>query len=88
MLRLNLESLGAIAAKGHEELVSKIKDTPLTENEFASLNGVVKYICAGETFQDVMKVFPTEQGTPAGFRRDLTLRYRFKNCVNLQRDVE
>lgn len=87
MLRLNLESLGATAAKGHDELVSRVMDTPLSEHEFASLNGRVKHIYAGESYQDVMKVFPTEQGTPAGFRRDLTLCPGDLLRVDLIRDI-
>lgn len=87
MLRLNLESLGATPVKGQEELVSRAMDTPITEHEFASLNGRVKYISAGSTYQDVMSVFPTEQGTPAGFRRELALRPGEVLCVDLVRDI-
>lgn len=87
MLRMNLESLGAVPAKGQEELVSRVMDTPVTDNELASLNGRVKYISAGDTYRDVMKVFPTEQGTPAGFRRELTLCPGEVLCVDLARDI-
>lgn len=87
MLRLNLESLGASPAKGQEELVSRIMDTPISGSELAALMGRVKYISAGESYLDVMAAFPTEQGTPAGFRRELTLCPGDVLRVDLKRDI-
>jgi hypothetical protein len=88
MLKFGLFSLGAPAARGEEEHVSRILDTELKDSEYLSLRDIVKWVGVTEGFKDVMKEFPTpEGGTPAGFRRDLVMDGDGVLRVDLRRDI-
>ena len=87
MLRINLRTLGISAAKGDDELVSRVLDTPITGDEFSFLTNHARHIGAGETYKDVMKTFPTAEGTPAGFRRELKMLSDGVVQVELVRDI-
>jgi len=87
MIKFNLRSLGIVAAKGEEELVSRVLDTPISEAEFTFLSDHARHIGAGETYKDVMRTFPTAEGTPAGFRRDLEMLPDGLVQVELVRDI-
>lgn len=87
MIKYNLYSLGAVAVKGDEELVRRVMDAEITEEEFKALNGYAKYIGAGDSFKDVMEAFPTENGTPPGFRYDFSVKPGGVVDVGLARDI-
>jgi len=87
MLNYKLSSLGAAAVKGEEGLVSRVLEMPISEAEFASLSGRVKYVGVTDGFKDVMNTFPTEEGTPAGFRQELVMCPESVVRVDLVRDI-
>ncbi|MCL2060098.1 MAG: transaldolase [Oscillospiraceae bacterium] len=87
MIKYYLGSLGAAAAKGEEDLVNRVLGMEITEAEFMALSGRVRHIGAGETYKDVMATFPTETGTPAGFRREIAMRPGGLALVDLVRDI-
>ncbi|MDO4566928.1 MAG: hypothetical protein Q4B42_06305, partial [Oscillospiraceae bacterium] len=62
MLRYTLSSLGLPAARGEEELVSRVWDMALSPAEYSALSERGKAISASERFKDVLKTFPTESG--------------------------
>ena len=87
MIKYYLGSLGAAAAKGEEDLVNRVLGMEISEAEFMALSGRVRHIGAGETYKDVMATFPTETGTPAGFRREIAMRPGGLALVDLVRDI-
>jgi hypothetical protein len=87
MLKYSLRSLGAAVVKEDGDLVRRVLDAEISEADFRALNGYVKYIGAGDAFKDVMKVFPTEKGTPPGFRYDYIINAGGVVLVDLVRDI-
>jgi len=87
MINYNLTSLGAECAKGEEELVNRVSSMPISEAEFQSLQGYAKHIGVTESFKEVLNTFPTEQGTPPGFRRELIVCPTGVVRVDLIRDI-
>ena len=87
MINYSLRSLGAAAAKGEEELVARVLDTAIPEADFMAMSGRVRYLGAGGTFKDVMEKFPSEEGTPPGFKRVFEMRPDGLLIVDLARDI-
>ncbi|MDO4567270.1 MAG: transaldolase, partial [Oscillospiraceae bacterium] len=87
MLRYTLSSLGLPAARGDEELVARVWDMTLTPAEFSALSERGEAVGASERFKDVLKTFPVESGTPAGFRRELQLKADGLIEADLVRDI-
>ena len=87
VIKYNLSSFGAAAARGEEANVAHVADMQVSADEYAELKGAVKAIGTTERFKDVLKTFPVESGTPAGFRRELCLAADGLLNVDLVRDI-
>jgi len=87
MIHYTLRSLVAVPVKGDEELVTRALDTPISGAEYNELSGRVRFIGAGPVYKDVMKTFPSERGTPPGFRRELTALPGGVVNIELARDI-
>ena len=87
MLKFNLNSLGVPAVSGEESLVSRVLDTPVSDVEYITMLTYAKYIGVTEEFKNVLNTFPTEEGTPPGFRRDLVVEADGVIRVDLARDI-
>lgn len=87
-LNYTLESLGAQAARGQENMVARVSARKISAQEFALLSGRVKYVGVTPRFQDVIQTFKTPEGeTPAGFRIEAALREGGLLEVDLVRDI-
>lgn len=81
-------ALNAPAARGDEDNVARVKDLSLTAEEYALLNGAVKYVGVTPRFRDVITTFDVAGGeTPAGFRIESTLQADGLLEVDLVRDI-
>ncbi len=81
-------ALNAPAARGDEDYVARVKDLSLTGDQYALLNGAVKYVGVTPRFRDVIKTFDVPAGeTPAGFRIESTLQADGLLEVDLVRDI-
>lgn len=87
MIQFDLSSLGITSVKGEEALVSRVMDMPISEDEFSFLSVRAKFIGAGDTYKDVMRLFPIADGTPAGFRKKLVMCADGVVKVDLVRDI-
>jgi hypothetical protein len=87
MLKLSLGSFAAPAVKGEEDLVQKVLDTEICSDCYLTIKDNVKFIGVTDQFRDVMKTFPMDDGTPAGFRRDYKLEADGVLRVDLVRDI-
>ncbi|MDR1132574.1 MAG: hypothetical protein LBL05_00335 [Synergistaceae bacterium] len=87
MLKLGLFSLSAPPARGEEEYVSRVLDTELCRDCYVTLKDAVRFIGVTEGFKKALAAFPTEKGTPAGFRRDISLASDGVLRVDLARDI-
>ncbi len=74
MISCNLSALGAPAARGQESYVARVKNMPLSLEEFQALKGSVQFLGVTDQFIDVIDTFQTPEGeTPAGFERKFLL---------------
>ena len=81
-------ALNAPAARGDEDFVARVKNLSLTAEQYALLNGTVKYVGVTPRFRDVIKTFDVPAGeTPAGFRIESTLQADGLLEVDLVRDI-
>lgn len=81
-------ALNAPAARGDEDYVARVKDLSLTGDQYALLNGAVKYVGVTPRFRDVIRTFDVPAGeTPAGFRIESTLQADGLLEVDLVRDI-
>ena len=87
MVNYTLNTLNAPAAKGEESDVNRVGDMPLSRSEYLDLKDVVQYIGVTDSFKDVLATFPTDEGTPAGFRRICRLERDGVLRVDLVRDI-
>ena len=87
MLNYRLSSLGAKMLKGEEDLVTRVWDMPISGCEYSSLLDRTSFIGVTDGFKDVMSTFPTDRGTPAGFRRELLQCPEGVVRVDLVRDI-
>jgi len=87
MFYFKLRSFGASPVSGEESYVSRVMEMPVSKSDYTALAGQVKYIGVTDGFKEVMETFPTENGTPAGFRRELELYPEGVARVNLVRDI-
>ncbi|MDR0649043.1 MAG: transaldolase family protein [Synergistaceae bacterium] len=87
MLKFRLFSLGVPSARGEDDYVQRALDTEMCRDEYLALRDTVKFIGVTESFKDVLNEFPTEGGTPAGFRRDLMMDRDGVLRVDLKRDI-
>ena len=87
MIKYLLNSLGVPAITAEEDMVNRVLDMPICEDDFIIMSDYAKHIGVTDGFKDVMETFPTEQGTPAGFRRDLVMCKEGVVRVDLVRDI-
>jgi len=87
MVHYKLSSLGATAVKSDEDFVSRVLEMSISESEYLTLSEKVKYIGVTDNFREVMQTFPTENGTPPGFRRDLVMAPEEVVKIDLVRDI-
>jgi hypothetical protein len=87
MLKIGLYSLAAPAVRGEEDYVRKVLDTEICKECYSTVKDAVKFIGVTDRFRDVIETFPTAEGTPAGFRRDLRLEADGVLRVDLARDI-
>ena len=87
MLKFRLFSLGVPSARGEDDYVQRALDTEVCRDVYLALRDTVKFIGVTEGFKDVLNEFPTEGGTPAGFRRDLVMDRDGVLRVDLKRDI-
>ncbi len=86
-VRYSLGGLGVAAARGDEDVFSRVAGLPLTLSEFAFLGERAKYVGGTERFHDVLRTFPTAGGTPPGFRLEMELKADGLLEVDLVRDI-
>lgn len=88
MLNVTLDSLGLETVRGDESFVSRVKDMPVSKEEFFDLTKMAKYVGVTEQFKDVINTFHTPEGeTPAGFKRELVMEKDGVVKVDLVRDI-
>jgi hypothetical protein len=87
MLKFGLFSLAAPPVRGEEDYVSRVLDTEMCRDSYLAVRDVVKFIGVADGFKDVLGEFPTPEGTPAGFRRDMKLDSDGVLRVDLVRDI-
>lgn len=86
MMELTVASLGLPTARGEDDFVQRITDSPLTAEEYEFFAKAAKHVGVTEQFKDVLATFPMENGTPAGFKHVMTLDGQVLR-VDLQRDI-
>jgi len=87
-VNFTLKSLGAPAARGHEDAVQRVLNKTIAVNEYEALRGTVNAIAVSERFNDVIKTFRTPEGElPAGFRVESYLEPDGLLLVDLVRDI-
>lgn len=79
-------ALNAPAARGDEDYVARVKDLSLTGDQYALLNGAVKYVGVTPRFRDVIRIstFPPARPLPASVSRApcrLTVCWRLTWCA-------
>ena len=88
MINVNVNSLGLETVRGEESLVERVKNMPVSMEDYKDLSSVAKYVGVTDQFKDVINTFNTPEGeTPAGFRRELTLDKDQVLRVDLVRDI-
>lgn len=88
MLNVTLDSLGLETVRGDESFVSRVKDMPVSKEEFFDLTKMAKYVGVTEQFKDVINTFHTPEGeTPAGFKREFVMEKDGVVKVDLVRDI-
>lgn len=87
MIHYRLASLGAEHVRNEEDFVHRVLEMPIAESDYWKLRGHIQYVGVTDRFKDVMKTFPTEVGTPAGFRRELQMASDGVLRVDLVRDI-
>lgn len=88
MLNITLDSLGLKTVCGDESFVSRVKNMPISKEEFFDLTKMAKYVGVTEQFKDVIHTFHTPEGeTPAGFKRELVMEKEGIVKVDLVRDI-
>ncbi len=88
MINVSVNSLGLETIQGDEKYVERIKDMPITKDDFIDLKPAARYVGVTEQFKDVIKTFHVPEGeTPAGFRRELVLEKDGVLKVDLVRDI-
>ncbi|MDR1020147.1 MAG: transaldolase family protein [Synergistaceae bacterium] len=87
MLKVGLFSLGVPVVRGEDDYVRRVLDTEMCRDEYLALRDIVKFVGVTDGFRDVLNEFPTEGGTPAGFRREFALERDGVLRVDLKRDI-
>ncbi|MDR1651066.1 MAG: hypothetical protein LBR87_04700 [Synergistaceae bacterium] len=87
MLKFGLFSLAVPPVRGEEDFVRRALDTEICRDAYLTLKDSVRFIGVTERFKDVLAEFPAPEGTPAGFRRDLSLASDGVLRVDLVRDI-
>ena len=87
-MKITLNSLGLSSVRGEESYVERIKDMPVSLDEYKDIAQVAEYIGVTEQFKDIIATFHTPEGeTPAGFRRELVFDKDKVIRVDLVRDI-
>ena len=87
-MKITLNSLGLSSVRGEEGYVERIKDMPVSLDEYKDIAQVAEYIGVTEQFKDIIATFHTPEGeTPAGFRRELVFDKDKVIRVDLVRDI-
>ncbi len=86
-VRYSLGGLGATAARGEEDVYPRVAGLPLDLSEFAFLKDRAKYVSGTERFHDVLRTFPSVDGTPPGFRLEVEVKADGLLEVDLVRDI-
>lgn len=88
MININVGSLGLCPVNGEESFVERVKDLPVSMEDYRDIKSVAEYVGVTEQFKDVIDTFKTPDGeTPAGFRRELTLDAEGVLRIDLVRDI-
>lgn len=88
MINVNLNSLGLEAVRGEEAFVERVKDMPISIEDYKALKEMAKCIGVTDQFKDVIATFDVAEGeTPAGFRREMTLDQDQVIRIDLVRDI-
>lgn len=93
MIRTTLSSLltprpgGSAVTVRNIDLVARVADLPLDTDDFIRLLPLVKAVDVSERFKDVIRTFPCESGTPAGFRIEMGLAGDGLLTLDLRRDI-
>ncbi len=88
MIHVTLNSLKLETVRGEESFVNRVKNMPVSMEDYKDLISVAKYVGVTDQFKDVIRTFPTPEGeTPAGFRRELTIDEEQVVRVDLVRDI-
>lgn len=87
-MKITMNSLGLPSIRGEEGYVERIKDMPISLDEYKDIAQASEYIGVTERFKDVIETFHTPEGeTPAGFRRELMLDKDKVVRADLVRDI-
>ena len=87
-MKITLNYLGLSSVRGEEGYVERIKDMPVSLDEYKDIAQVAEYIGVTEQFKDIIATFHTPEGeTPAGFRRELVFDKDKVIRVDLVRDI-
>jgi hypothetical protein len=88
MINVNLTSLGLEAVRGEEAFVERVKDMPISMEDYKDLTQIAKFVGVTDQFKDVIATFDVPEGeTPAGFKREITLDKDQVLRVDLVRDI-
>lgn len=88
MINVNLDSLGLEVVRGEDALVERVKEMPVSIEDYKALTSVAKYVGVTDQFKAVINTFNTPEGeTPAGFRREMILDKDQVLRVDLVRDI-
>lgn len=73
---------------GHEVCFNRVKQFPISFENFMVLSGRVKYLGVTKNFMDIIAFFNTPEGeTPAGFRAVYSVKQDGTFLVDLKRDI-
>jgi len=87
-LVLSVQSLKLQAVRGQEDLVKRIANKVITQDEYRILHEAARHIGVTKRFEDVIKTFKTpERETPAGFRTECFLDAEGVLRFDLIRDI-
>ena len=79
---------GVTAANGQEENVERVKNFPISLQDFSMIKPFVKYLGVTKNFADIIESFQVPAGeTPAGFRAEFELVEGGCLQVDLKRDI-
>lgn len=87
-INYTLRSLNAPSVRGDESYVERVMDMHISNNDFALLKDVVKFIGVTDRFRDIIKTFNVAEGeTPAGFRIESSFEDGGLLSIDLVRDI-